>query len=357
MDSKSQERYQRQIALPEIGAAGQDRLAGSRVLVIGCGALGSTMAELLVRAGVGHLRLVDRDVVSESNLPRQSLYDEADAARRLPKVEAAVRRLHAVNSAARLEPQALCVTARNVEGLLDGAAVVLDGTDNPETRYLLNDACVKHAVPWVYAGVLGTDGTVLPVLPGGGPCLRCVFPTLPAPGTLESCEQAGVLNTTVSVIASLAVTAALQVLLGARQLQPRLTQCQLWRNHFAVLSVVRDPACACCAQRLFPFLDAAAATPPAAAAWRTRSLCGRNCVEVTCDPENAFDLDVMEKALVGVGRTARQAFILACVLPPHTLFFFADGRVLVEGTTDTTAALALVRRTLDGRPCALPGRQ
>jgi molybdopterin/thiamine biosynthesis adenylyltransferase len=248
------DRYQRQLALSVIGAEGQRKLAASAVVVVGCGALGSRQAELMARAGVGCLTLIDRDRVELHNLPRQTLFDENDARERLPKAQCAARHLRAINSQITIEAVTVDVTAANVEELLPSADVVLDGTDNFETRYLLNDVCVKSNTPWIYGGLLGTVGGVMAVRPGIGPCLRCVFPEAPQTSALATCETRGVLNAAVAWVAALQVTEALKILVGDPPAQFRLYGFDIWKGSYRALDVTRSATCPCCGQRRFDFL-------------------------------------------------------------------------------------------------------
>lgn len=254
------DRYQRQLALSVIGAEGQRKLAASAVAVVGCGALGSRQAELMARAGVGRLTLIDRDRVEQHNLPRQTLFDENDVRERLPKAQGAAGHLRAINSEISVEAVMADVTASNVEQLLRSADVVLDGTDNFETRYLLNDVCVKSNTPWVYGGLLGTLGGVMLIRPGTGPCLRCVFPEAPQTSALATCETRGVLNTAVAWVAALQVTEALKLLVGDLHPQFRLYGFDIWKGSYSALDVTRSATCPCCGQRRFEFLD----SPPRA---------------------------------------------------------------------------------------------
>jgi len=241
-----EERYARHLALPEIGPAGQRRLAEVTVLVAGCGALGSIQAELLARAGVGRLRLVDHDVVELSNLQRQSLYTERDVRQRRPKVEAAVLHLRAINSTITVEPHRASIDPGNVSELVGGTDLVLDGLDNFSGRYVVNDACVELGIPWVHGGVVGTTGNVLTVRPGAGPCLRCVFPEPPPPGARPDPETDGLLNTLPRLVASLQVTEAFRLLLGHEPLEPALVMLNPWRGAFDRIPIARDPDCPCC---------------------------------------------------------------------------------------------------------------
>lgn len=239
-------RYQRHLAFDRIGAEGQRRLARGSVLIVGCGALGGAAATLLVRAGVGTVRLVDRDVVELSNLPRQILYDEADVAARAPKAVRAAERLRAANSACRLEPRVATIDATTIAGLLDGIDVVVDGLDNFATRYVVNDACVRRGVPWVYGGVVGAAGVTLTVRPGLGPCLRCVFPDAPPEDAVPTCESHGVVASAPVAIAALETIEALKLLLGRDDVRPELLSLDLWDGSFRGVRVARAPDCPAC---------------------------------------------------------------------------------------------------------------
>jgi molybdopterin-synthase adenylyltransferase len=327
-------RYARQLTLAEIGPAGQERLRAASVLIVGCGALGSTQAGLLARAGVGRLRIVDRDVIETHNLQRQLLFDEDDVAARLPKAEAAARRLARINSEVRVEARVLHVSAASLPPLLDGVDVVLDATDNIETRYLVNDACVARGLPWIYGGVLGTSGVTMTIRPGLGPCLRCLFPELPAPGTMPSCETMGVLNTNPSIIAALQVTQALKLIVGAEIAPGLLVAADPWRLSFRTITVARDPACPCCAGRDFPFLAARA---------DAATVLGRGAVQV--DPRSPIEVDLAELAR-RLGGTSTGLLVQAEV-EGYGLTVFADGRTIVKGTTDPELARALCARYLE----------
>ena len=249
-----QDRYERQVLLEQVGAEGQQRLAAGSAVVLGCGALGSMIASVLVRAGVGRLRLVDRDVVEASNLHRQILYDERDVASGLAKAEIAARKLGRVNSEVQLESRVLVIDASNVMELVQDVDVVLDGTDNFEARYLINDACVKLGKPWIYGGVVGTSGICLAIEPGRGPCLRCIFPHPPEPGSLPTPETVGVLGSLPMVIGATQATRALAILLDHAP-DPRLVSLNLWDGSQQRVRVLADEDCPACARRRFEFLD------------------------------------------------------------------------------------------------------
>jgi molybdopterin-synthase adenylyltransferase len=333
------DRYARQLALPEIGVHGQQKLAESSVLLLGAGALGTHQAELLARAGVGRLRIADRDFVQLDNLHRQSLFDEADAEARWPKAEAARRRLAEINRDVTAEALVVDVTARNVERLLDGVEVVLDATDNAETRYLVNDACIKHAVPWVYGGAVGTTGAVMLVRPGAGPCLRCVFPDAPAPGTLLTCEVRGVLNTVPALVAALQVTEAIRLLVGDAPRATYLTSVEPWEMSFRRVSVERVPDCRCCAERRFDFLEARETSS-------ATSLCGRNAVQITPATPASLDLDALAERLGCSGDVTSNGLLLTLGVGDQELVVFPDGRAIVRGTNDLALARTMYARYL-----------
>lgn len=338
-DAPRRARFARQSALDVIGPDGQAALARSTVLVLGCGALGSAQAELLARAGIGRLILVDRDVVELDNLPRQLLFDERDARERMPKAVAAARRLRAIDSELVLEARVTDVTAANVAELLQPAELVLDGTDNFETRYLLNDAAVRAHKPWIYGGVLGTEGTVMAVRPGEGPCLRCVLPDPPDSLRLPSCETRGVLNTAVAWVAALQVTEALRLLVRDPTVEPRLCALDVRRGTVRSIRVERDPACTCCGAGRFEFLSGERGTS-------TTVLCGRHAVQITPERPSPRDLAALSRRLAPRWAIAHNGLLLELTGEGHRLVFFPDGRVLVMGTTDPSEARSLVARYL-----------
>jgi molybdopterin/thiamine biosynthesis adenylyltransferase len=352
-------RYHRQALLPVIGPAGQAKLAAARVLLVGCGALGTHLAEQLVRAGVGHLRIADRDVVELSNLQRQVLFDESDAANAVPKAAAAARRLGAINSTVTVDPLAVDVHSGNVAALagvgvggpvgggLGGVGespvdLILDGTDNAATRYLLNDLAVKHRIPWVYGACVATEGRAMPILPDQTPCLRCLFPDPPAAGELPTCDTAGVLAAAAAVVASLQAVAAMQILLGA-SLQPRLHSIDVWTGVCRSIDLHGPgPHCPCCVQRQFPFLDA----PPEASA---AQLCGQDAVQIRPPRPQRIDLPDLARRLAAAGRVEKSTFMVRCHLTGSSslsLTVFPDGRSIVQGTRDPAQARSIVSRYL-----------
>jgi molybdopterin/thiamine biosynthesis adenylyltransferase len=340
-DDSQLDRYRRQMRFAPLGEEGQRNLLAARVLVCGCGALGSVAADLLVRAGVGFVRIVDRDFLEADNLHRQVLFDEADVAEELPKAVAAARRLGRINSAVTVEPVVADVTAANIRTLADDVDLIVDGTDNFETRYLVNDYAVATGKPWVFGGCVGAEGQVLAILPGETPCLACMMPDPPPADTQPTCETAGVIGPIVSVIASLQSVEALKILCGRREaVNRRLTLVDLWRNELRSIGVsqVRGEAgCRCCGQRDFPWLEGrrgVAAT----------TLCGRNAVQLSSASTDGVSLAELAAKLRDVGRVTANAFLLRCEVDKYRLTVFADGRTIVGGTADPAEARAVHAR-------------
>jgi adenylyltransferase/sulfurtransferase len=319
---------------PHLGEEGQRRLAASQTLICGCGALGSMLANTLVRAGVGRVRLVDRDFVELSNLHRQTLFDEADAAAGLPKAIAAAEKLRRINSTVEIEPVVAHVGPENVESLCQDVDVIVDGADNFETRYLLNDAAVHLGLPWVYGGCVGAEGQTLTIVPGETGCLRCLMPECPPPGSTPTCDTAGVLAPIVGVIASIQAQEAIKLLSGNRAAIARqLTVVDLWQNRLLQLDVhdLRERSdCPCCKQRQFSWLAGQEGS-------RAAVLCGRNAVQLT-QPGKAVPLEELAGRLAGVGRVTRNAFLLKLAVDAFELTLFPDGRAIVQGTDDPAVA-------------------
>jgi len=339
MSQKSNEpdplaRYVRQVRYPPLGEEGQRRLMESRVLVCGCGALGSTLANTLVRAGVGHVRIVDRDFVETSNLQRQVLFDEEDVARQMPKAAAAAEKLRRINSQVEIEPIVADVDYRNIEELCDGVDAVVDGTDNFETRFLVNDAAVKHGIPWVYGGCVGAEGQTMTILPRETPCLRCLMHDCPPPGSTPTCDTAGILGPAVGAIASIEAVEAIKILSGHREAISRhLTVVELWdgRIHPVDVSGLREQVdCPACKHGEFPWLEGRFGSDSA-------TLCGRNAVQLT-HQGTAVSLDELARQLEGVGRVTRNAFLLKLAVDGYELTIFPDGRAIIAGTDDVAVA-------------------
>ncbi|MFC4600466.1 ThiF family adenylyltransferase [Cohnella hongkongensis] len=331
-------RYARQARFSAIGAEGQRRLLQARAAVVGVGALGCAIANHLARAGVGSLTLIDRDIVDRSNLQRQMLFDEADAAAGTPKAAAAAGRLAAVNGGISITPRIADLNAFNAERLLEDADIVLDGTDNFSARYLINEFSVKHGVPWVYGGAVGASGMTLTVVPEATPCLRCLFPSAPPGGALDTCETAGVLAPIVDTIASVQAMEAIKLLSGRSDaLHGSLLQIDLWSSQWQSLAVggARDPDCPVCGRREFEALEGEAEDDGAAAV----SLCGRSTVQVMPGRPLALDLQALEPRLRRAGSAELTAYSLRLQLPGGVTFvLFEDGRALVIGTEEAQTA-------------------
>ena len=319
-----------------MGEAGQRRLLDSHVAIVGCGALGTVQASCMVRAGVGRITLIDRDYVELSNLQRQHLFTESDAAEGMPKAVAAARALREANSTVQLEPVVADVDSETIHDLLNGAGLILDGTDNFETRYLINDYAVREAKPWIYGAAVGSYGVVLPVLPGRTACLACVYPEPPS-GAQPTCETAGVLNAITGAVASLQCGAALRILSGAASgFAPRLTTVDAWTGVIRQTAApVRDPECAACVLRRFEYLEHRRRAPI--------SLCGRNAVQIH-ERSRPLDLGSLRRTLEGLGNVRANEFALRFFVPPYEMTIFPDGRAIIKGTTDTGVARGLYAR-------------
>jgi adenylyltransferase/sulfurtransferase len=334
MTSRDQERYSRQILFPGLGAAGQQRLLDARVVVVGCGALGSFQAGALARAGVGFLKIIDRDYVELSNLQRQWLFDQCDVEQGLPKSIAAARHLAAINSDIQIEPVVADLEPRNVDEHLGESDLMLDGTDNFETRYLINDYAVSHGRPWIYGAAVGSYGISMAVAPGKTACLRCVYPD-PPPGAQPTCETAGVLASVTALIASLQVSEAIRILCGASPSR-KITTVDVWTGDIRQIAQPGPEAqCPACGLRQFPYLNSERRPPV--------SLCGRDAVQIH---ERARPLDLRELAgrLAPLGVVRANEFALRFEIPPYLLTIFPDGRAIVKGTTDVGVARSLYAR-------------
>ena len=334
----SLERYSRQMRFYGIGEEGQRRLLGSHVTLCGCGALGTVLANALVRAGVGHLRLVDRDFIETSNLQRQVLFDEHDVAENLPKAEAAARKLAAINSSVHVDPVVTDIDRTNILELVHDADLILDGTDNFEIRYLINDAAVKLNKPWVYGGCIGSHGQTMTILPGETPCLRCVFEAAPAPGEAGTCETAGVLGPVVNIIASLQATEALKILAGRRdRINRELIYLDVWENIYRRIKVaplLGKVDCPCCRRRRFEWLEGEHGA-------HTTSLCGRNAVQVAHRTAARLNFEELARNLEALGEVSYNRFLLKFTADGHEFTVFPDGRAIIKGTSDVDKARTL----------------
>jgi len=328
------DRYQRQIRFAPLGEAGQQKLKAGRVLICGCGALGSVVADTLVRAGVGLVRIVDRDFVETSNLHRQVLFDERDAAAQLPKAVAAAERLAHVNSSVQIEPHVADINAANIRQLADGMQLIVDGTDNFETRYLINDYAIESNTPWVFGGCVGAEGQTLAIVPGETPCLACIMPEPPPAAAMPTCETAGVLGPIVNVIASLQAIEAIKLLSGNReQLNPSMTIVDLWNNLIRSIGVSagRTDNCPTCGQRKFDWLEGRRGS-------LVTRLCGRNTIQISPTSSESVNLSLLADKLRQLGPVTVNAFLVRLEVEGYLLTIFADGRTLVGGTDDPAIA-------------------
>ena len=329
------DRYARQRLFSPFGAEGQQRLGAARVTLVGCGALGSHLAQHLARAGVGRLRICDRDFVELNNLQRQVLFDEEDVRRNLPKAAAAAEKLARVNSAIAVEGRVVDVNPSNVASLIGDADLVLDGTDNFETRFLLNDACLKLKKAWIYGGCVAADGMVLAVLPGETACFRCFVPDPPDPGSVPTCDTAGVIGPAVGVVASLQAAEALKILVGRKEaLAGGLLTVDVWGNRHHLFRMARNPECVACGKGRYEFLEGGAFGA-------ATTLCGRNAVQVRPAVEASVDLAALERRLSAVGKVARNEYLLRLEAEGFEVTVFPDGRAIVRGTDDPARARAI----------------
>jgi molybdopterin/thiamine biosynthesis adenylyltransferase len=330
------ERYSRQVLFRGVRVEGQRKLSGSRITIVGCGATGSALASLLARAGVGTIRIIDRDYVEPSNLQRQSLFDESDAAESLPKAIAAARKIAAFNSGIVVEPHVTDLVPANIGELFQETQLILDGTDNFETRYLINDFAVKNSLPWIYTAAVGSYGVTMNVLPGKTACLACIFSN-PPQGTFETCETAGILNSAVNLAASVAATEAIKFLVGADEwLRRTLLSFDVWRNERAEVAADKPRAgCRTCSEHEFPHL-AGEGRPHL-------TLCGRNSVQIH-ERHRPVDLEQMSERLKPLGTVRHNDFVLKFWHEPYEMTIFPDGRAIIKGTTDKTIAKSLYAR-------------
>jgi adenylyltransferase/sulfurtransferase len=337
-DVVSFERYSRQILFAGIGESGQRRLASSSAVIVGCGAIGASTAALLARAGVGRLRVLDRDFVEPSNLQRQALFDESDARESLPKAVAAQHKLRAINSAISVEGLVADLTPQNAQELLSGFDLLLDGTDNFETRLLLNDYAVKHNRRWIYAAAVGSYGVTLTIRPGRTACLACLLEVADTPaGVEETCDTIGVLAPIVQLISSLESAEALKLLAGKDDaLHGRLVSADVWSGRFQSVEISRNPGCRCCARREFSYLDGEAQPHV--------TMCGRDSVQIH-EHSRALDLPALGARLASVVESVRHnEFLLRFRVPPYEMTVFADGRAILKGSTDPAVARSLYAR-------------
>lgn len=332
----NENRYSRQELFAEIGKDGQEKLLDSKVLIVGCGALGASHAEILSRAGVGFLRLVDRDFVEFSNLQRQTLYSEKDARERLPKAIAAKTRIAEINSEIETEAIVADVNHSNIESYLRDIDLVLDGTDNFQIRYLINDAAVKHKKAWIYGAAVSGYGTTMTVFPGKTPCLRCVFEEIPAAGSSPTCDTAGVIQPIITSISAIQTTEALKILTGNfEDLHGSLVQVDIWRNDWRSIKLgAPNGECETCGKENYQFLNAENAE-------FFTSLCGRDAVQIQPPNASKIDLEKLESSLKNVGRTKLNEYLVRLNVDNYEITVFKDARAIIKGTDDVSVARGL----------------
>ena len=336
LKAKSNDRYSRQVLFEGIGAEGQSRLSNARVLIIGCGALGSAQAEALARAGIGSLTIVDRDFVEFSNLQRQTMFTESDAEERLPKAIACMNHIREINREIEVEPVIADVNHSNVERLMEGADLVLDGTDNFATRYLINDACVKHQINWIYGAAVGSYGVTMTIRPGLTSCLRCVFPEAPPAASSPTCDTAGVIMPIISIVAAVQVTEAIKLLTGQiDQLHGSLMQFDVWKNDWRRIAL-RPPSedCPTCALQEYETLRPDAKEFAAV-------MCGRHAVQVSPGYGARIDLDALRRKLEAAGEVKANDYLLRFRAGEYELTVFPDARSIIRGTDDIATARSL----------------
>ena len=332
------DRYSRQTLFTPIGKEGQELLRSAKVTIIGCGALGTVLANNLCRAGIGHLTIADRDYIELNNLQRQILFDEDDIKHHLPKAIAAAERLRHINSEVTVEPLVEDINADGIEALVQETDLVLDATDNFETRYLLNDVCIKYSRPWIYSGVIASYGVTMNIVPGDTPCLRCIFPEMPLPGTTPTCDTAGVLNGIVGAITGVASTEALKILLKSEKMSRAMFWMDVWENTSERIELPRQSDCPACGHHRYEFIDMLSGT-------HSTSLCGRNAVQVR-NGQRGIRLNLPELAgrLQPVGEVSYNDFLLRFITDAYELTVFPDARAIIKGTDDEQVARSLYAR-------------
>ncbi len=334
----SLDRYSRQTLFKPIGKEGQERLRASSVALIGCGALGSTLANNLCRAGIGRLIIADRDYIELNNLQRQILFDEDDIERRLPKAVAAAQKLRRINSDVTIEALVEDINADGIESLVQGVDLVLDATDNFATRYLLNDACVKYGRPWIYSGVIASYGVTMNIIPGDTPCLRCIYPEMPLPGTTATCDTAGILNGIVGAITGVVSTEALKILLKSDKVSRDMFWMDVWENTSERIELPRYPDCPTCGQHHYEFLDMSQGTD-------STSLCGRDAVQVRSGKRgDSINLPDLAERLRPVGQVSYNSYLLRLLVDGYVVTVFPDARAIIKGTDNEMVARSIYAR-------------
>ena len=332
------DRYSRQTLFKPIGKEGQERLQAASVAIIGCGALGSTLANNLCRAGIGRLVIADRDYIEINNLQRQILFDEDDIARRLPKAVAAAEKLRRINSGVTVEALVEDINADGIESLVQSVDLILDATDNFATRYLLNDACVKYGRPWIYSGVIASYGVTLNIIPGETPCLRCIYPDMPLPGTTATCDTAGILNGIVGAITGIASTETLKILLKSDKVSHDMFWMDVWENTSERIELPRYANCPTCGQHHYEFLDMLSGTD-------STSLCGRDAVQVRSGKRgDSINFSDLAERLRPVGQVSFNAYLLRLLVDGYDVTVFPDARAIIKGTDNEMVARSIYAR-------------
>lgn len=329
------ERYEKNILLEEIGKEGQERLLNSKVAIIGCGGLGGVIATNLARAGVGEIRIADRDYVEIDNLQRQVLFDEEDAEKGVPKAVSAVEKLRKINSDANFIPFVEDVNPGNIEKIIKGVSAVADGTDNMETRFLINDACIKHGIPWVYGAVIGTEGMTMNIVPEKTACLRCLIKNVPPPGILPTCDTAGVMNTAVNVIASIQSTELIKILTG-KKFSREAIHFDVWRGVLTKIKVKKLDTCISCGRKIFEFLNGKYTDSVV--------LCGRNAVQINVDLKEKISFEALYDKLKNIGDVEFNEYMLRFRKDKYEFIVFENGRTIIKGTGDKNIAKSLYAR-------------
>lgn len=332
-------RYFKQALLKEIGEKGQERISNSSVLIAGCGALGTVIANSMVRAGVGHIRIIDRDFIELDNLPRQVLFDEEDIKKGLPKAVAAAEKLRLVNSEIEIKPVVTDLNAGNIVELMKDVDLVLDGTDNFETRFLINDACVKLGIPWIYGGVVSTNGMSYTIIPGKTACFKCFIGDIPKSGSLPTCDTVGVLGMVVSIIASIESIEAVKLLIGDYDsLIKKLIYVDAWYGTRKLINIQKeDRSCSVCDEKKFDFLEQNKGT-------RTAILCGQDAVQISPPKAGLLSLENLAGRLSSVGNVNYNKYMLKFKVEPYEFTIFPDGRAIIKGTDDETLAKTLLSK-------------
>ena len=332
---KNEIRYSRQHLFPPIGKKGQKQLGKSRVAIVGMGALGTALANHMVRSGIGYIRIIDRDFVEYSNLQRQMLFDESDAEQTLPKSIAAKTKLNLINSSITVDAHVTDLTWKNAEELLADVDLILDGSDNFDVRYLINDVAVKHNIPWIYGGAVSSRGMTTTIIPGKTPCLRCLFPEPPGQGNIETCDTVGVIGPIIQVVAAYQATEALKILLNDYDnLSTSLRNFELWYNDYSEINLknARNDDCPTCTHHKYDYLD------PEIKRDRFISLCGRDTVQISPAKGGKLNISVLAEKLEKIGQVELTPYLLKFAIDDYQLTIFPDGRILVHGTNDPVTA-------------------